>query len=99
VSGGYGHLMIFKNLPHPNATKVFINWLLSHDGQELFSRGMGVGSRRLDVNTKWLREYGVLAAKDGLTMEQFHKLENQSEDKIYKIREPGAAVARKLLGS
>jgi hypothetical protein len=32
-------------------------------------------------------------------MEQFHKLENQSEDKIYKIREPGAAVARKLLGS
>lgn len=99
VSGGYGHLMIFKNLPHPNATKVFVNWLLSHDGQELFSRGMGVGSRRLDVNTKWLKEYGVLAAKDGLTLEQFHKLENQSEEKIIKIREPGAAVARKLLGS
>jgi hypothetical protein len=33
-----------------------------------------------------------------LTLEQFHKLENQSEDKIYKVREPGAAVARKLLG-
>jgi iron(III) transport system substrate-binding protein len=99
VSGGYGHLMIFKHLPHPNATKVFINWLLSHDGQELFSRGMGVGSRRLDVNTKWLRDFGVLAAKDGLTLEQFHKLENQSEEKIIKIREPGAAVARKLLGS
>ncbi len=99
VSGGYGHLMIFKKQPHPNATKVFVNWLLSREGQELFSRGMGVGSRRLDVDTKWLREFGVLAAKDGLTLEQFHQLENQSEEKVYKIREPGAAVARKLLGS
>jgi iron(III) transport system substrate-binding protein len=99
VSGGYGHLTILKNPPHPNATKVFVNWLLGRDGQEVFSRAMGVGSRRLDVDTKWLKEFGVIAAKDvPLTIEQFHKLENQSEEKIYKIREPGSAVARKLLG-
>jgi ABC-type Fe3+ transport system substrate-binding protein len=99
ASGGYGHLTILKNLPHPNATKVFVNWLLGRDGQEIFSRAMGVGTRRLDVETKWLRDFGVIAAKDGLTLEQFHKVENQSEEKIYKIREPGAAMARKLLGS
>ena len=99
VSGGYGHLTVLKNPPHPNAAKVFVNWLLSRDGQEVFTRGMGVGSRRLDVDTRWLKEYGVVAAKDFLTLEQFHKYENQSEDKIYKIREPGAAMARKLLGS
>ncbi|HEY7317051.1 MAG TPA: extracellular solute-binding protein [Candidatus Binatia bacterium] len=99
VSGGYGHLTILKSHPHPNATRVFVNWLLSRDGQEVFTRGMGVGTRRLDVDTKWLKEFGIIAAKDvPLTLEQFHKLENQSEDKIYKIREPGAAVARKLLG-
>jgi iron(III) transport system substrate-binding protein len=99
VSGGYGHLTILKNSPHPNATKVFVNWLLSRDGQEIFTRGMGVGTRRLDIDTKWLKEFGIIAAKDvPLTLEQFHKLENQSEDKIYKVREPGAAVARKLLG-
>jgi iron(III) transport system substrate-binding protein len=98
VSGGYGHLMIFKKQPHPNATKVFVNWLLGREGQEVFSRGMGVGSRRLDVDTKWLNEFGVIAAKDSITIEQYHKLENQSEEKIRKIREPGAAVARKLLG-
>jgi iron(III) transport system substrate-binding protein len=99
VSGGYGHLTILKNPPHPNATKVFVNWLLGRDGQEIFSRAMGVGSRRFDVDTKWLKEFGVIAAKDvPLTMEQFHKLENQSEEKIYKVREPGAVVARKLLG-
>ena len=99
VSGGYGHLTVLKNPPHPNAAKVFVNWLLSRDGQEVFTRGMGVGSRRLDVDTRWLKEYGVVAAKDFLTLEQYHKYENQSEDKIYKIREPGAAMARKLLGS
>lgn len=99
VSGGYGHLTVLKNPPHPNAAKVFVNWLLSRDGQEVFTRGMGVGSRRLDVDTRWLKEYGVVAAKDFLTLEQFHKYENQSEDKIYRIREPGAAMARKLLGS
>ena len=99
VSGGYGHLTILKNAPHPNATKVFVNWLLGRDGQEMFSRGMGVGSRRLDIDTKWLKEFGVIAAKDFLTLDQFYKYENQSEEKIYKIREPGAVVARKLLGS
>jgi len=97
VSGGYGHLTVLKNPPHPNAAKVFINWLLSRDGQEVFSRGMGVGSRRFDVDTRWLKEYGVVAAKDFLTLDQYYKYENQSEDKIYKIREPGAVMARKLL--
>jgi ABC-type Fe3+ transport system substrate-binding protein len=97
VSGGYGHLTVLKNPPHPNASKVFINWLLSRDGQEVFTRSMGVGSRRFDIDTRWLKEYGVIAAKDFLTLEQYHKYENQSEDKIYKIREPGAAIARKLL--
>ena len=56
VSGGYGHVTILKNQPHPNATKVFVNWLLSRDGQEDFTRGMGVGTRRLDIDTKWLKE-------------------------------------------
>jgi iron(III) transport system substrate-binding protein len=98
ATGGYGHLTILKNAPHPNATKVFVNWLLGKDGQEIFSRAMGVGTRRLDVDTKWLNEFGVIPAKDGLTLEQYYKFENQSEEKIYKIREPGAAMARKLLG-
>ena len=99
VSGGYGHLTVLKNPPHPNASKVFINWLLSRDGQEVFTRGMGVGSRRFDIDTRWLKDYGVIAAKDFLNLDQYHRYENQSEDKIYKVREPGAAMARQLLGS
>jgi hypothetical protein len=37
-------------------------------------------------------------AKDALTVEQYHKRENQSEDNINRLREPAAALARKLLG-
>ena len=97
ASGGSGHLTIMKNPPHPNGTKVFVNWLLGKEGQEVFSKAIGQGTRRLDVDTKWLQEFGVLAAKDGLTLEQYYRLENQSEEKVHKLRQPGAELARKLL--
>jgi hypothetical protein len=41
----------------------------------------------------------VIASKDSLTVEQFHRLANQSEEEVYKLREQGAAAARRLLGS
>lgn len=97
ATGGYGHLTIIKNPPHPNAAKVFVNWLLGKEAQEIFSKAMGAPTRRLDVDTKWVKEFGLMAAKDGLTLEQFYKMENQSEERIYKVRDPAAALARKLL--
>ncbi|MGE5305863.1 MAG: ABC transporter substrate-binding protein [Alphaproteobacteria bacterium] len=97
VSGGSGNLTIIKGAPHPNATKVFVNWFLGQEGQEIFSRAMGQGTRRFDVDTKWLKEFGVIAAKDLLTPSQYPKLENQSEEKILKVREPAAEFARRIL--
>jgi ABC-type Fe3+ transport system substrate-binding protein len=98
VAGGSGHLVVLKNAPHPNAAKVFINWFLSREGQEVYTRAMHQPTRRLDVDTKWLRELGNLPAKDYLTIEQYYKRQNQSEEKINRLREPAAALARKLLG-
>jgi iron(III) transport system substrate-binding protein len=97
VSGGSGNVTIIKGAPHPNASKVFVNWFLGQEGQEIYSRAMGQGTRRLDVDTQWLKEFGVIAAKDNLTPDQYPKLENQSEEKILKMREPAAELARKLL--
>ena len=98
VAGGSGHLVVLKNAPHPNAAKVFVNWFLSREGQEVYCRAMHQATRRLDVDVKWLRPFGVIPAKDALTVEQYHKLENQSEDKINRLREPAISLARKLLG-
>ena len=36
---------IFKNPPHPNATKVFINWLLSRNGQKIISEARASRAR------------------------------------------------------
>jgi ABC-type glycerol-3-phosphate transport system substrate-binding protein len=63
-SNGSGTLAIVKNPPHPNATKVFVNWLLGKEGQEIYSRVLLHGTRRLDVDTKWMAKEGVEAAKD-----------------------------------
>lgn len=35
-----------KDAPHPNASKVFINWLLSPEGQNIFCQGKGTVSMR-----------------------------------------------------
>ncbi len=56
VSGGSGHLVVLKNAAHPNATRVFVNWFLSREGQEVYTRAMRQATRRLDVDTKGLRE-------------------------------------------
>ncbi len=52
VNPSNGALALYNNAPHPNAAKVFINWLLSKEGQTLFSRKMGYISARRDVPTE-----------------------------------------------
>ncbi len=54
LSSAFGSLALMNRAPHPNAAKVFINWLLSREGQTLFQKvisipGDGRNSRRIDV--------------------------------------------------
>ncbi len=46
-----GALTMFNHAPHPNAAKVYINWLLSKEGQTDYARLNGNISTRLDVPT------------------------------------------------
>jgi iron(III) transport system substrate-binding protein len=82
TSCGSGALSIVKASPHPNATKVFVNWLLSKEGQEIYGKAMGQATRRLDVETKWLTENGIRASKDFLTVEENNRLENYGEETV-----------------
>ena len=95
-TGGSGNIALIKNMPHPNATKVFINWILTREGQEITTKAMGQATRRLDVDTKWLNEVGVLPAKDHLSVKDYLEVENQSEEKLEKVREPAIRFAHKL---
>jgi ABC-type Fe3+ transport system substrate-binding protein len=40
---GYGALVLPKSPPHPSAAKVFINWLLSRDGQLTLQKALSGG--------------------------------------------------------
>jgi ABC-type Fe3+ transport system substrate-binding protein len=97
ATGGYA-VGILKNAPHPNAAKVFVNWLLSKDGQEVWGQVMNEGTRRTDVDTKWLAKHDVVAAKDDLSVEEYHKFRNHLEDFCVKIRGPATELAKKILG-
>jgi ABC-type Fe3+ transport system substrate-binding protein len=93
---GSGNLAILKKVAHPNASKVFVNWLLSKEGQTVFTKAMGQPTRRFDVDTQWTREFGHVAAKEALTTEKFDELENGSEEVVNKFRKPAMVLAEKL---
>ncbi len=38
-----------KQVPHPNAAKLFINWVLTKEGQQTWCKAVGTNSRRTDV--------------------------------------------------
>ncbi len=42
-------LWALKNAPHPNAAKLFVNWILSKEGQTAYTQETLTNSRRLDV--------------------------------------------------
>ena len=96
-SNGYGTLAVVKNPPHPNATKVFVNWLLSKEGQEIYSRVLLHGTRRLDVDTKWMAKQGVEASKDTLSPKDNEKMRNYLEDKCVEVRLKAQKFAEKVL--
>ena len=51
VGSSGGALTMFNHAPHPNAAKVYINWLLSKEGQTDLARLNSNISARLDVPT------------------------------------------------
>lgn len=49
ASASYGGLALVNRAPHPNAAKVYINWVLGKEGQTLLAEAAGWVSRRRDV--------------------------------------------------
>jgi len=76
VSGG---LSLVNRALHPNAAKLYINWLLSKEAQTIFARATGYISNRLDVPTDhappWrIPQPGAIKIYDLAAQEMLHKL-------------------------
>lgn len=54
VTSGAGNVALINNSPHPNASRFFINWLLSKNGQYIWSKEVRDLSQRLDVSTEYV---------------------------------------------
>ena len=54
VNGSPFLLTVAKNAPHPNATRVFVNWMASKEGMEIYARGYGAASLRTDIDQSFL---------------------------------------------
>lgn len=49
LTSGYGTMSLINQSPHPNAAKLFINWLLTREGSTLLSKAIAFQSSRVDV--------------------------------------------------
>ncbi|MBI4332646.1 MAG: ABC transporter substrate-binding protein [Chloroflexi bacterium] len=52
VTTSFGAVAVAARPPHPNAAAIFVNWLLTKEGQSVFAKGAGGPSRRLDASTE-----------------------------------------------
>lgn len=91
MSSGFGALSFLKNAPHPHSARVFINWILTREGQEIFSRYNDKQSIRMDVGTDWLdpvdiRRPGVKYIRTG------------DEDFVLTMRDEHYKLAQEIFG-
>ncbi len=52
VAVGNGLVALLKNAPHPNAARLFINWLASKEGLEVYARAVQWSPTRNDIDER-----------------------------------------------
>lgn len=65
ISSGSGNIIVFKNAPHPNAAKVYLNWFLSRDGQTAWQKLTGRNSLRTDISKDMIQYREEQVPKEG----------------------------------
>lgn len=70
VTASNATITAVNNAPHPNAIKVYLNFVLSQEGQREWSKAAGLASRRRDVPTDHIPSF--IAPKDGVQYQENH---------------------------
>ena len=90
VTGNAGYIALFNKAPHPNAARIFINWLLTKEGQARFSEVTGWKSARLDVPTDHLDPVYIM--KEGV------KYFSAIDEEFLKSTPKYAPIAQEIFG-
>lgn len=72
-----GNIFVFDRIPHPNATKLFVNWILSKEGAAVFSKAHGFATTRLDVPTEGLEPAVIPKPDDPILGEDYEAAKSE----------------------
>jgi ABC-type Fe3+ transport system substrate-binding protein len=53
INSAQGVMALLNGAPHPNAAKLFVNWMATKEGSDFFSRAYRTLSLRTDVDNSW----------------------------------------------
>ena len=59
VNGSPWLLTVANKAPHPHAARLFVNWLASKEGLEIYSRGYGSAAMRTDIDESFLKSGNI----------------------------------------
>jgi iron(III) transport system substrate-binding protein len=88
VVGGFGVMAAFDKPPHPNAAKLFVNWMASPEGMGIHALAEGQVPLRKDVEHPWAKEEQV--PKEGVNYQDLYDytyIMDQKPAIIRRIRE------------
>jgi iron(III) transport system substrate-binding protein len=89
VTAAYGLSVLLKNAPHPNAARLFVNWIGLPEGQEVWNRTQLSVGVRTDVPPTWAPAYVVPKPGtdyfDGYEWE--YTVRGRDADKIERMRQ------------
>jgi iron(III) transport system substrate-binding protein len=54
LTGSFGLVSLMNRAPHPNAAKLFVNWMASREGSAEFAKGLLSASLRTDLKQPWM---------------------------------------------
>ncbi len=88
MTAGNGSIVVVRNTPHPNALKLYIDYLLSRDGQLEWSKAAGFASLRRGVPNDHVLD--ILVPKEGadypdMSSEKYVKLRMELVDFLKPI--------------
>jgi iron(III) transport system substrate-binding protein len=90
ITAGPGAYSVPTNAAHPNASVVFLNWILSREGAAAFARGIGMPSARADVQVANVHPSYKVDPKEKLFLEV--------EEGIL-LKDEVSAIAKEVFGS
>jgi iron(III) transport system substrate-binding protein len=59
VTAGFGMLAMLEPAPHPAAARLFVNWIASREGGEVYNKAQVNASVRTDVDNAWMPDFAL----------------------------------------